>query len=114
MRTAPAKSKGREVLSDVVFGLCKDFLCPPQTKIQEWFPTEIQARLRAQALDPYGYMLESNNGLKKFSGYISYRCQNENCHAKVFLKKVSPDPEGNFYGLYGCKAKHLILMSLHL
>ena len=42
---------------------CKDFLCPPETKIQEWFPTELQARLRAKALDPFGLMLEKNQGL---------------------------------------------------
>ena len=80
------------------FEKCKDFLCPPETKIQEWFPTELKARLRCKALDPFGLMFEQNQGVK----IIAYNCKNENCHAKIFMRKVCPDPEGNSYGVYGC------------
>ena len=85
------------------FEKCKDFLCPPETKIQEWFPTELKARLRAKAVDPFGLMLEKNWGVKSDGGkLIVYNCKDENCHAKIFMRKVFPDPEGNCYGVYGC------------
>ena len=52
------------------FEKCKDFLCPPETKIQEWFPTELKARLRAKALDPFGLMLERNQGLDTIQDFL--------------------------------------------
>ena len=87
------------------FEKCKDFLCPPETKIQEWFPTELQARLRAKALYPFGLMLERNVG-NKGGKIITYCCKDENCHAKIFMRKVFPDPEGNCYLVYGCIRYH--------
>ena len=87
------------------FEKCKDFLCPPETNIQEWFPTELQARLRAKALDPFGLMLERNvgkGGESENGKLITYCCKDENCHAKLFMRKVFPDPQGNSYGVYGC------------
>ena len=85
------------------FEKCKDFLCPPETKIQEWFPTELKARLRCKALDPFGLMFEQHQSVGKEDGkIIAHNCKNENCHAKIFMRKVFPDPEGNSYGVYGC------------
>jgi hypothetical protein len=92
-----------DVWYEPTFCHCKDFLCPPETKIQEWFPTELQARLRAKVLDPFGLMLEKNQGVGNEGGkIIAYCCKDENCHAKIFMRKVVPDPEGNAYGVYGC------------
>ena len=85
------------------FEHCKDFLCPPESKIQEWFPTELQARLRAQALDPYGLMqINWGKYAQTKDPWLQYLCRNENCHAKLVLRKVDPDQEGNDFGLYGC------------
>ena len=98
--TVPNKKGGhRKLDSGVIFNPCKDFLCPPETRIQEWFPTELQARLRAQALDPYGLL----------SGHwdhdtTTFRCDNENCHVKFSIRRVDPDPEGNIFGIYGCRS----------
>ena len=46
----------RNLEKDNIFGPCKDFLCPKSSKLQEWFPDPISAKLRAKALDPYGLM----------------------------------------------------------
>ena len=40
----------------------------------------------------------SNKGGK----IIAYCCKDENSNAKIFMRKVFPDPEGNCYGVYGC------------
>ena len=105
-----AESKGRRTLdldtdSRPLFDTCKDFLCPPETRIQEWFPSELQARLRAQALDPYGLLETKHSGSSlKNRTWIGYRCKNERCHAKLIMRVVDPDPEGNTFGLYGCSS----------
>jgi hypothetical protein len=84
------------------FEKCKDFLCPPETKIQEWFKTELDARLRCKALDPYGFMVTENKWRE--NGTLFYICSDENCHAKIFLKIIDPDAEGNSFGIYGCNS----------
>ena len=84
------------------FEKCKDFLCPPETKIQEWFKTELDARLRCKALDPYGFMLTKNNW--RSNGIFYFICSDENCHAKIVLKRIDPDDEGNSFGVYGCNS----------
>ena len=95
--------KGNRCLeSTAVFGQCKDFICPPESQIREWFPTLLQGRLRAAALDPYG-ILKYKSKLEKNEA-ITYSCQIDECHAKIILRKVAPDIEGNEYGLYGCFA----------
>ena len=90
-------------VEDRKFEHCKDFLCPPESQIQEWFPTELECRIRAQALDPYGFMHERNQG-RKDKLLISFKCQDENCHARLLMRKVDPDPDGNVYGLFGCNS----------
>ena len=84
---------------------CKDFLCPTETRIREWFPTSWQGQIRAKALDPYGLMRLDHKGSygngEKWQR-IYYRCKDETCHAKLTLRKVQPDSEGNSYGLFGC------------
>ena len=65
---------------------CKNFLCSPESRIMEWFPTMLEGRLRALALDPYGFMTHKNQ--KKS---IMYRCSIETCHVKLHLRKVQPD-----------------------
>ena len=96
------------------FEKCKDFLCPPETKIQEWFPTELKARLRCKALDPFGLMFEQHQSVGKEDGkIIAHNCKNENCHAKIFMRKVFPDPEGNCYGVYGCTSHQHFLTRLN-
>ena len=84
------------------FEKCKDFLCPPETKIQEWFPTELKARLRCKALDPYGFMVTQNKWRQ--NGIFYFICSDENCHAKIVLKRIDPDAEGNSFGVYGCNS----------
>ena len=49
-------TRKREAFSQPLFQPCEDFLCPPEKRIQEWFPTILDGRLRAKALDPYGFM----------------------------------------------------------
>ena len=56
--------------------------------------TEIAARLRGQALDPYGLMKVKNHSDKNSGLNISYRCQDEKCHAKLRILKVNIDSEG--------------------
>ena len=98
-----SNSTGRKSLeSSLVFGQCKDFICPPESQIREWFPTLLQGRLRAAALDPYGILKYKSK--IEFNDTRIYTCQIEECHAKLILRKVAPDPEGNEYGLYGCFA----------
>ena len=97
MTTAMKKGGHRKLDYGVIFNSCKDFLCPTETKIQEWFPTELQARLRAHALDPYGLMIPHCEHHS-----VRFQCLDENCHAKLIIRKVDPDPEGNTYGMYGC------------
>ena len=43
-----------------ILGKCKNFLCPYETRIREYHPTVLQAKLRAKALDPYGFMIMDN------------------------------------------------------
>ena len=52
-------------------------------------------------LDPYGFLQTQNSSLN-MRPWIGYRCQNENCHAKLIMRVVDPDHEGNTFGLYGC------------
>ena len=101
-----SNQRNRSLESSLVFGQCADFLCPPESQIREWFPTLLQGRLRAAALDPYGILkykskVELND--TRVDSRI-YTCQIDECHAKIILRKVAPDPEGNEYGLYGCFA----------
>ena len=63
-----------------IYDNCKDFLCPYETRIRESHPTELHAKLRAKALDPYGFMVLKNHG--RYRPYDS-KCQNENCHASL-------------------------------
>ena len=63
-----------------IYNNCKDFLCPYETRIRECYPTELHAKLRAKALDPYGFMILKNHG--RYRPYDS-KCQNENCHATL-------------------------------
>ena len=103
---------GRKLGGNDLFGPCKDFLCSPESKIKEWFPTLFQARMRAKALDPYGLMKNSSNTIKildtqerskgQRSKGMGLSCIIPTCHAKLILRKVQPDPEGNEFGLYGC------------
>ena len=96
---------GRKLESDSVYGRCKDFLCPPESQMREWFPTLLAGRMRAAALDPYGIILARTKD--RYGGdknAISYICQVEECHAKIILRKVQSDPDGNEFGLYGCFA----------
>ena len=94
---------GRSLETGIVHGKCQDFLCPPESKIREMFPNALTGKLRARALDPYGTMVSQNNN-KKHEIDITWKCQNENCHAKLCLRTVKPDNEGNTYGLFGCFA----------
>ena len=91
----------RSLEKDNIFGPCKDYLCPKSSRLQEWFPDQISARLRVKALDPYGLMQTKSGSVKTDDLYIVYKCQNENCHVKIILRKVKPDPEGNSFGLIG-------------
>ena len=87
------------------FEKCKDFLCPPENQIREWFPTSVQARIRAIALDPYGLMkLQTTQSLNAKEGRYckAYVCQDKNCHARITVRNVDPDSEGNSWGIYGC------------
>ena len=94
---------GRSLETGIVHRKCQDFLCPPESKIREMFPNALTGKLRARALDPYGTMVSQNNN-KKHEIDITWKCQNENCHAKLCLRTVKPDNEGNTYGLFGCFA----------
>ena len=103
--------KGKSLERENLFGMCKNFLCPPESRIREWFPNQLAIRLRAKALDPYGlmqakvHMSMSNKKDDDDNGFlITIKCKNENCHAKIILRKVKSDPEGNTYGLFGCNA----------
>ena len=59
------------------FEKCKDFLCPPENQIREWFPNSIQARIRAVALDPYGLMkLQTSQSLNAKEGYCKAKYGN--------------------------------------
>ena len=99
---------GRKLGGNDLFGPCKDFLCSPESKIKEWFPTLFQARMRAKALDPYGLMKNSSNTVKILDAHegkskgMGFSCIIPTCHAKLILRKVQPDSEGNDFGLYGC------------
>jgi hypothetical protein len=64
-----------------IYNNCKDFLCPYETRIRECHPTELHAKLRAKALDPYGFMILKNHGRNE--AYYNSKCQNENCHATL-------------------------------
>ena len=33
---------------------------------------------------------------------VLYICQEENCHAKLQVREVAPDSDGNSIGIYGC------------
>ena len=93
---------GRKLESEVVLGQCKNYLCAPESKILEWFPTLLQGRLRAKALDPYGFVKPYvQKSFREKLVALTFNCKVETCHAKLVLRKVYPDPEGNEYGLYG-------------
>ena len=84
---------------------CRDFLCPTESRIQEWFPTLIQARFRAKALDPFGLLRPKNNqrDLKSEVVIICFlECVDDRCHAFIKIRKVKPDSKGNSFGIYGC------------
>ena len=95
--------KGNNLETIGVMGKCKDFLCPPEHFIREMFQNSFAGRLRAKALDPYGTMVAQIYGKRKDNGTeASWTCKNVNCHAKLILRTVKPDNEGNLYGLLGC------------
>ena len=95
--------KGNNLETIGVMGKCKDFLCPPEHFIREMFQNSFAGRLRAKALDPYGTMVAQIYGKRKDNGTeASWTCKNVNCHAKLILRTVKPDNEGNLYGLFGC------------
>ena len=90
-----------------LFSGCKDMLCPAENQIKEWFPSELKARIRARALDPYGLNREKYVSTKKTGNCekafrISYKCTDETCHSALVLRKVKPDSKGNEFGLFGC------------
>ena len=94
---------GRKLGGNALFGPCKDFLCSPESQIKEWFPTLFQVRMRAKALDPYGIMKNSSaKPLGSEDMSMGFSCIIPTCHARLIIRKVQPDPEGNEYGLYGC------------
>ena len=98
-----ASSKGRIV--ETMLKKCQDYLCPYETRIKEWFPTALQAKIRAKALDPFGNMKMNTQTRNNDNGTnINFICQDEMCHAYLRLKKVKPDSEGNNWGLFGCFA----------
>ena len=68
-------------LNNGIYKNCKDYLCPYETRIRECHPTELHAKLRAKALDPYGFMTLRNQGRNE--PYYDSKCQNENCHATL-------------------------------
>ena len=85
------------------FRKCKDFLCPPEHFVREMFKYSVSGKLRAKALDPYGTMVAQIYGKTKSAGTeATWTCKNDNCHAKLILRSVKPDNEGNSYGLFGC------------
>ena len=70
---------------------CRDFLCPIESRIQEWFPTLIQARFRAKALDPFGLLRPKNNqrNLKSEVVIICFlECVDDRCHVFIKIRKV--------------------------
>ena len=90
---------------DNAYRQCRDFLCPTESMIQEWFLTLIQARFRAKALDPFGLLRPKNNqrNLKSEVVIICFlECVDDRCHAFIKIRKVKPDSKGNFFGIYGC------------
>ena len=94
---------GSNLETQGLIGKCKDFLCPPEHFIRETFQTSVAGKLRAKALDPYGTMVAQIYGKTKGSGNIAtWKCRSENCHAKIMLRTVKSDNEGNLYGLFGC------------
>ena len=77
--------------------ICKDYLCPPENQIKEWFSDPVQARIRVVALDPYGVMKNNKSSRVKDdanSFFAQYICQDENCHARITIRTVHPDPDG--------------------
>ena len=94
-------SRDKRCLEKLATNKCKDFLCPSEKFVKEWFPTVLQAKIRAVALDPYG-LLKFDCSTKNGRYSASYKCKNENCHAKLLICKVNPDPDGNDWGIYGC------------
>ena len=97
------QSSNRKSL-DSAYRQCRDFLCPTESMIQEWFPTLIQARFRAKALDPFGLLRRKHqeNLESEVSVIYCLECVDDRCHAFVKLRKVKPDSQGNSFGIYGC------------
>ena len=88
-----------------VYENCKNYLCPKETRIRECHPTLLHARLRAKALDPFGFMVLENLG-KNAKDKIQYvsKCQHENCHAILYIRQVLLDSECNSFAIFGCCA----------
>ena len=97
---------GKNVEREKDFLPCRDFICPEESRIREWFPDAQSGRLRAKALDPYGLMVgKLRKGDSEGNSFeLNYKCQYEYCHVKITLRKITPDSEGNSYGLFGCNA----------
>ena len=96
---------------DNAYRHCRDFLCPAESRIQEWFPTLIQARFRAKALDPFGLLRPKSQGNigSETRVICFFECVDDKCHAFLKLRKVKPDSKGNSFGIYGCLThQHLI------
>ena len=106
-------SKGTRCLESRASLKCRDFLCPSENFVKEWFSTLLQARMRAIALDPYGSLIYDCS--RKDKVYTaSFTCQDENCHAKLTIHNVNPDPEGNLIqGVYCVKPKIISILAWH-
>ena len=73
-------------------------------RIREWFPTALKARIRANALDPYGlFELRTRMGEER-GKRMTFECSKHKCTARLYLKEVHPDEHGNSWGLHGCIA----------
>ena len=88
---------------DNAYRQCRDFLCPTESMIQEWFPTLLQARFRAKALDPCGLLGSKYHFHSSEANIICFfKCVDDRCHAFIKIQKVKPDSKGNSFGIYGC------------
>ena len=81
--------------------LCSDPEHDTDCKIKEWFDCISNGRMRAKALNSFGYFIESPKSCQGVTWYY-YSCFEEECSAKVTLREVVPDNNGNKFGLYGC------------
>ena len=80
---------------------CKHTDHSSQLNVTEFFPNMNEGRLRAKALNSFGYFCETSKKDKK--GYsFYYRCTEDGCEARLALRKVNPNINGLSFGLSGC------------